>query len=52
VPLAAKTAEAVASYLRARRGHKLAQTEALWLGQAATGLGYQGAVRVLDATYF
>jgi integrase/recombinase XerD len=48
VPLAAKTAEAVASYLRARRAHKLAQTEALWLGQAATGLGYQGAVKALS----
>lgn len=47
VPLTPKTAEAVKAYLRARRGHRLAQTGTLWLGEMSRPFGYQGAARAL-----
>lgn len=49
VPFSPQTARAVDRYLRLRRGHRLADTEALWLGAQGRGLGYDGAYSALKA---
>lgn len=40
-------AQAIDRYLRARRGHKLAHTGLLWLGEMSRPFGYQGMARAL-----
>jgi integrase/recombinase XerD len=47
VPFSAQTARALDRYLRLRRGHVLADTSALWLGEQGRGLGYDGLYRTL-----
>jgi site-specific recombinase XerD len=47
VPFSAQTARALDRYLRLRRGHVLADTSALWLGECSHGLGYDGLYRAL-----
>jgi site-specific recombinase XerD len=48
VPLAPATARALVAYLRARRGHRLAASPALWLGTRNRGaLGGSGLYRML-----
>lgn len=47
VPFSAQTARALDRYLRLRRGHVLADTSALWLGERSQGLHYDGLYRAL-----
>jgi site-specific recombinase XerD len=47
VPFSAQTARALDRYLRLRRGHVLADTPALWLGERSQGLHYDGLYRTL-----
>ncbi|MFG2016521.1 tyrosine-type recombinase/integrase [Actinomadura geliboluensis] len=47
VPFGPQTGRALDRYLRARRGHKLAETGALWLGDRNKTLGYPGARKAL-----
>jgi integrase/recombinase XerD len=47
VPFSAQTARALDRYLRLRRGHMLADTSALWLGERGRGLAYNGSYRTL-----
>jgi integrase len=48
VALAPATARAIVAYLRARRGHRLAASPALWLGTRNRGaLGGSGLYRML-----
>jgi integrase/recombinase XerD len=42
-------ARAVDRYMRARRSHRLAHTDTLWLGEQGRQFGYQGASRALKA---
>lgn len=42
VPFGPFTARAIDRYRRARRSHKLANTDTLWLGQGGRTLGYHG----------
>ena len=42
VPFGAKAAQALDRYLRARRGHALAETSVLWLGDRSNGFSYDG----------
>lgn len=44
-----QTARALDRYLRLRRGHRLAGTSALWLGDRGKGLGYFGLYSALTA---
>lgn len=41
-PFGPQTARAIDRYLRLRRGHRLADSPALWLGDRGKGLGYYG----------
>ncbi len=47
VPFGPSTAAAVDRYLRARRSHKLAATDSLWLGEHGKPLAYPGLNRAL-----
>jgi site-specific recombinase XerD len=47
VPFSPQTAQAVDRYLRARRNHRLAATESLWLGGGDQTFGYHGLARAL-----
>src|SRR5204863_9741412 len=47
VPFAPQTARAIDRYLRLRRGHRLADTPALWLGAHGKTLGYSGLHQAL-----
>lgn len=47
VPFGAQTGRAVDRYLRQRRGHRLADTPALWLGDRGKNLSYDGLYRAL-----
>lgn len=47
VPFSPQTARALDRYLRLRRGHVLADTSALWLGERSRGLHYAGLHRTL-----
>jgi site-specific recombinase XerD len=47
VPFGAQTARAIDRYLRLRRGHRLADTPALWLGDRGKTLSYDGLYRAL-----
>jgi site-specific recombinase XerD len=47
VPFSAKAGVALDRYLRLRRSHQLAGTEALWLGDRGKGLGYDGLYTAL-----
>jgi site-specific recombinase XerD len=47
VPFGPQTAQSLDRYLRARRNHRLAQTEALWLGGGGQTFGYHGLARGL-----
>jgi integrase/recombinase XerD len=47
VPFSAQTSRALDRYLRLRRGHVLADTPALWLGERSQGLHYAGLYRAL-----
>lgn len=40
VPISAQTGTAIDRYLRARRGHRLADTPTLWLGEGGKTFGY------------
>lgn len=42
IPIGPQTTRALDRYLRLRRGHRLASTPALWLGDRGKGLGYHG----------
>ena len=42
-----QAARALDRYLRARRAHRLAATDALWLGEMGRSFGYQGLARAL-----
>lgn len=48
VPFGATTAQALDRYLRVRRRHALADTDALWLGDNSRGFGYSGLHRALS----
>jgi site-specific recombinase XerD len=47
VPFGPQTGRAIDRYLRLRRGHSLADTPALWLGDRGKGLGYDGLYAAL-----
>jgi integrase/recombinase XerD len=47
VPFGPQTARALDRYLRLRRGHRLADTPALWLGAHGKTLGYSGLHQAL-----
>lgn len=47
VPLGPQTCRAIDRYLRARKGHRLAGTAALWLGDRGKGFGYYGLYSAL-----
>jgi integrase len=47
VPFSPQTARALDRYLRLRRGHVLADSPALWLGERSQGFGYDGLYRTL-----
>lgn len=47
VPLLPVPAQAIDRYLRVRRGHRLAGTSALWLGEMSRPFKYQGMARAL-----
>gem|GEM_PF-3496112 len=47
VSFGAQTATAVDRYIRARRRHRLADTERLWLGDRGRGFDYNGLYRTL-----
>jgi integrase/recombinase XerD len=47
VPFGPQTARALDRYLRLRRGHRLADTPALWLGARSKTLGYSGLHQAL-----
>ncbi|HEX2301360.1 MAG TPA: site-specific integrase [Pseudonocardiaceae bacterium] len=47
VPFGPQTGRAIDRYLRLRRGHRLADTPALWLGDRGKGLGYDGLYAAL-----
>lgn len=49
VPFGAHTARGLDRYLRVRRRHRLAETDALWLGDRGKGLGYYGLYCALTA---
>jgi site-specific recombinase XerD len=49
VAFSPQTARALDRYLRLRRGHRLAGTSALWLGDRGKGLGYYGLYSALTA---
>ena len=49
VPLAIETAAAIDRYLRARKGHRLAGTDALWLGDRGKPFSYDGLHKSLAA---
>lgn len=42
VPIGPHAARSIDRYLRARRGHRLADSKALWLGDRGKGLAYHG----------
>lgn len=42
VPFGDQTARAIDRYMRLRRGHRLASTDALWLGDRGKKFGYEG----------
>src|SRR6266508_20417 len=46
-PFGPQTGRAIDRYLRLRRGHRLAATPALWLGDRGKGLTYNGLYRAL-----
>jgi integrase/recombinase XerD len=47
VPFSPQTARALDRYLRLRRGHALAASPALWLGERSSRFGYDGLYRSL-----
>ncbi|CAN5407387.1 hypothetical protein BH09ACT7_BH09ACT7_04980 [soil metagenome] len=47
VPFGPQAARAIDRYLRMRRGHRLADTPALWLGGSSQSLGYHGLDRAM-----
>lgn len=47
VPVGPQTVRAIDRYIRQRRSHRLADTEALWLGDRGKGLNYYGLHRAL-----
>lgn len=47
VPLLPATAQAIDRYMRVRRGHRLAHTGVLWLGEQGRAFTYQGCARAL-----
>lgn len=47
VAISAQTAQAIDRYLRVRRTHRLASTDALWLGANGRVFGYSGLYRML-----
>ncbi|OEU86423.1 hypothetical protein DB35_10800 [Streptomyces abyssalis] len=49
VPFSPKTAQALDRYLRLRKGHRLADTDTLWLGAQGRGLSYDGLYSALKA---
>lgn len=49
VPFGPFTARALDRYLRVRKSHRLAATDALWLGDRGKGLGYDGLYCALTA---
>lgn len=46
-PIGPQTVRAIDRYIRQRRNHRLADTEALWLGDRGKGLNYYGLHRAL-----
>lgn len=48
VPIGAQTATAIDRYLRARRAHRLADSETLWLGDRGKNLAYHGLRNTLQ----
>lgn len=46
-PFGPQTGRALDRYIRARRGHVLAETDVLWLGTSGRALGYQGLYKAL-----
>lgn len=49
VPFSAQTGQAIGRYLRARRTHRLASSEALWLGDRGKEFHYDGLHKALRA---
>jgi site-specific recombinase XerD len=49
VPFGSQTAQAIDRYIRARRSHRLAGTDALWLGGGGQTFGYHGLASALKA---
>jgi site-specific recombinase XerD len=47
VPFSPQTAQAIDRYIRSRRSHRLARTDALWLGGGGQTFGYHGLARAL-----
>jgi site-specific recombinase XerD len=47
-PFGAQTGRAIDRYLRLRKGHRLAASPKLWLGDNGKGLSYNGLYRALD----
>lgn len=47
VPFGPQTGIAIDRYLRARRSHRLADTDTLWLGDQGKGFGYPGLRRAM-----
>lgn len=47
VPISAQTGTAIDRYLRARRGHRLADTAAVWLGENGQSFGYNALYKTL-----
>ncbi|WP_287015480.1 tyrosine-type recombinase/integrase [Gordonia sp. (in: high G+C Gram-positive bacteria)] len=47
VPISAQTGTAIDRYLRARRGHRLADTPTLWLGESGQGFTYNALYKTL-----
>ncbi|UQA92674.1 tyrosine-type recombinase/integrase [Streptomyces halobius] len=48
VPFGPQTAQSLVRYLRLRKQHRLAHTEALWLGDRGKGLSYDGLYSTLQ----
>lgn len=48
VPIGPQTAKAIDRYLRARRSHRLAGTDALWLGDRGKAFSYDGLHKTLS----
>ena len=49
VPFGPQTAQAIDRYMRSRRTHRLAESDALWLGDRGKAFSYDGLFRALRA---